>query len=143
MRHHSPPAVGDQVGAAKRMESVAPGVTLSEYTARLVGELRSVKALLAAALTAVSLALAPAAHATPNDDVFNAEIDRFGIPISHREAWVEANAACTFLGEGHPVGALMVNLANNHPNWSAADVERFAGPAVAAYCPQYNPNISR
>jgi hypothetical protein len=69
-----------------------------------------VKALLAAALAAVSLALAPAAHATPNDDMFYAAIDHSGIPISHREAWVEANAACTFLGEGHSVGALMVNL---------------------------------
>ena len=100
------------------------------------------KALLAAALAAVSLALAPAAHATPNDDMFYAAIDHFGIPISHREARVEANAACTFLGEGHSVGALMVNLMHDHPNWSGADMEHFAGAAIAAYCPQYKPNVS-
>lgn len=99
----------------------------------------AMKEILLVAVAAAVACASPAQATLQQDDTFYNAIDHYGIPISHRDAWVAAQTVCTFMGEGYEFWAVSHNLENDHPDWTPDDVGHFAGAAVVSYCPQLEP----
>jgi hypothetical protein len=89
--------------------------------------------VLAGALGALALALAPVANATPADDQFLSVLSAQGIPGDHGQLIADGHAACDAYGTAGMVGLQMQIMGLGMSNGQAASVI-MAG--IRAYCPE-------